>query len=495
MRPADHAQAGEVFEHEEDEHPSAARPAWFARVSEVIQRRVVTPVMEQVNSAGRGSRQLQAEASPQSVWHSQPAIPTTHGRPLMPQDVRQAMSAWTSRPSLLTPRPRQQAEESSNASLSQEVIMEEVRKQVKAALDERETEVKRLQDENQELRQVVFALTTRESEEVTDDRGLGALMDGSLGLRGVEPRSNPNLERQGAHDRARPPPGLPAQSSVPGAELPSGGAGEAPPGLERLQIEGGGRVDRPVPPAGLPAQSPVPGGNPRDPDGEEASQKHPQGLAGISVHGEGTQPGEGEGPGVGAAFGEDNAMVDHLHLLVQGMRQLQQLQMNRKDPVEAEAVKGSVELQRMPEPGDAAVEFNDWLYITEQQLGALTDNASSWFAKCLACAREAYVRYQGASALERLSVTPTMTEELKDAKWFRLERRVLSLLLAAMPKAVREDTITHRVESVAGVLYRLHVLYQPGGAMERTAILKHLEGAPGSEDPGEVVTQLRRWRR
>ncbi|CAE7890279.1 GIP, partial [Symbiodinium necroappetens] len=375
------------------------------------------------------------------------------------------------------------------------VIMEEVRKQVKAALDERETEVKRLQDKNQELRQVVFALTTRESEEVMDDRGPGTLMDGSLGLRGVEPRGNPSLERQGAQDRARPPPGLPAQSSVPGAELPSGGAGEAPPGLERLQIEGGGRVDRPTPPAGLPAQSPVPGGNPRDPDGEEASQKHLQGPAGISVHGEGFQPGEGEGPGVGATFGEDNAMVDHLYLLVQGMRQLQQLQMNRKDPVEAEAVKGSVELQRMPEPGDAAVEFNDWLYITEQQLGALTDNTSSWFAKCLACAREAYVRYQGASALERLSMSPTMTEELKDAKWFRLERRVLSLLLAAMSKAVREDTITHRVESVAGVLYRLHVLYQPGGAMERTAILKHLEGAPGSEDPGEVVTQLRRWRR
>ena len=82
--------------------------------------------------------------------------------------------------------------------------MEEVRKQVKAALDERETEVKRLQDENQELRQVVFALTTRESEEAMDDRGPGTLMDGSLGLRGVEPRGNPSLERQGAQDRARP---------------------------------------------------------------------------------------------------------------------------------------------------------------------------------------------------------------------------------------------------------------------------------------------------
>ena len=96
-------------------------------------------------------------------------------------------------------------------------------------------------------------------------------------------------------------------------------------------------------------------------------------------------------------------MVDHLHLLVQGMRQLQQLQMNRKDHTEAEAVKGGTERQKMPEPGDAAAEFNDWMYITEQQLGALTDNASAWFGKCLACAWEAYVRYQGSSALERLS--------------------------------------------------------------------------------------------
>ena len=188
-------------------------------------------------------------------------------------------------------------------------------------------------------------------------------------------------------------------------------------------------------------------------------------------------------------------MVDHLHLLVQGMRQLQQMQMNRRDPTEAEAVKGSVELQKMPEPGDAAVEFNDWMYVTEQMLGALTDNASAWFSQCLQCAREAYSRYQEASALERLSISPILSDSLKDPKWFRLERRVLSLLLAAMPKAVKEDTITHRVENVSGVLYRLHVLYQPGGTLERTAILKHLEGVPGPEDPGEVVAQLRRWRR
>ena len=72
------------------------------------------------------------------------------------------MTSWTARPSLLTTTQRRPAEESSNGSIPQEIVMEEVRKQVKAALDERESEMKRLHDENQELRQVVMALSERE---------------------------------------------------------------------------------------------------------------------------------------------------------------------------------------------------------------------------------------------------------------------------------------------------------------------------------------------
>ncbi|CAE7876411.1 TY5A [Symbiodinium sp. KB8] len=426
--------------------------------------------------------------------------------------------------------------------LDGKVVMEEVRKQVKAALDERESEMKRLHDENQELRQVVMALSEREFSGEGGGQNSGVLMEGSIGPRGGEPRGNPTLERRDAVAVGRAPPGLSAQSPVPGGEPFTGASLEAPPGLQRqveYPVSSVGRMSRllaptglsaqsPVPggdpvrcapsdghggfqgqwlagdvggaepplaPAGLLAQSPVPGGNPSGDGSKSADPESQNGLLGTSGHGEGILGDEHEGPGTGAAIGEDNAMVDHLHLLVQGMRQLQQLQMNKKDHPEAEAVKGSVELQKMPEPGDAAVEFNDWMYVTEQMLGALTDNASAWFGQCLQCAREAYAKYQDASALERLSITPSLTDSLRDPKWFRLERRVLSLLLSAMPKAVKEDTITHRIETVAGVLYRLHVIYQPGGTLERTAILKHLEGTVGSEDPGEVVAQLRRWRR
>ena len=209
----------------------STRPAWFTRMSEVIQRRVVAPVMEQVQTAGRGRTLQSPGASPQSVWHSQPSQPTTPTAPLMPQEVRQAMSSWTARPSLLTPRPRRQAEESSNGSISQEVVMEEVRKQAKAALDERESEMKRLHEENQELRQVITALSQRELQGDDGSGGRPTLMDGSLGPRGAEPRGNPGLEHRDAAAAGRIPPGLSAQSPVPGGEPPGRGASGAPPGL------------------------------------------------------------------------------------------------------------------------------------------------------------------------------------------------------------------------------------------------------------------------
>ena len=181
------------------------------------------------------------------------------------------MSAWTSRPSLLTPRPRRQAEESSNASRSQEVIMEEVRKQVKAALDERELEMKRLSDENRELRQAVFELSSRElgggARSVQEQ---GTLMGGGPGLRGTEPRGNPGPEHRGAVGSGRPPPGLPAQSSVPGGEPLGGEALRAPPGLARPEKREGELGS----PAGLPAQSSVPGGNPPGHDDSEGGHKY-----------------------------------------------------------------------------------------------------------------------------------------------------------------------------------------------------------------------------
>ena len=55
--------------------------------------------------------------------------------------------------------------------------------------------------------------------------------------------------------------------------------------------------------------------------------------------------------------------------------------------------------------------------------------------------------------------------------------------------------MTHRVGTVAGILFRPHVLYAPGGVAERAHILKQLEGAAVGDNITEVIATLRRWRR
>ena len=190
-------------------------------------------------------------------------------------------------------------------------------------------------------------------------------MEGSMGLRGGELRGNPTLERRDAVAVGRAPPGFSAQFLVPGGEPFIGASLEAPPGLQRRDehpVSSVGRMSRLSAPTGLLTQSPVlgddpircapsdghggfqgqrlagdvggiepplapaglwHGGNPFGGGSKSADRESQNGPPGTSGHGEGIFGDEHEAPGTGAAIGEDNAMVDHLHLLVQGMKQLQ----------------------------------------------------------------------------------------------------------------------------------------------------------------------------
>ena len=184
--------------------------------------------------------------------------------------------------------------------------------------------------------------------------------------------------------------------------------------------------------------------------------------------------------------------VDPLEMLMKSMTQLQQAYLGRSEG----DVKSSVDLPAMPTVGqDSAVEFSDWVYEAEQIIGSLSDKASLWFSACLEVARTTYDQYNIASPLQRLSLVPAIPQELRDPRWSRLEKRVMALLLGAMQKTAKEEVITHRISTVAELLFRMFVLYQPGGTAERGAILKHLEGQVGTEDVHACIGHLRRWRR
>ena len=71
------------------------------------------------------------------------------------------MADWTAQSTTLTPRPQPapaiRDDAGSSASISQEQIMEEVKKQVQIAMAGRDTEVKDLRTQNQELKQALEA--------------------------------------------------------------------------------------------------------------------------------------------------------------------------------------------------------------------------------------------------------------------------------------------------------------------------------------------------
>ena len=263
-------------------------------------------------------------------------------------------------------------------------------------------------------------------------------------------------------------------------------------------------------------QGPVPREDPRrfcesakEPDCNPLSAEVPQsvsagqlgGLSGRREH-SGGRPGAAEqssasasGPAHMPSVNEGTASQEPLHLLVQGMRQLQQAYIGKSDAKDSE-LKGTVEVPEMPDTGpEASVAFADWLYEVEQAIGSLSDKASTWFSACLEVARQAYAEYTLASPLNRLAMKPVIPDTLKEEKWARLERKVMTLLLGSMKKPAKEDAVTHRILDVPSLLFRLHVLYQPGGVSERAAVLKHLEGKPIGEDVHECVAALRKWRR
>ena len=133
----------------------ASGPWSVTRISEVLHRRFLAPVMEHVTGGER-----QPASSP--TWHS----PTNasgemaDSRPPMIVETRRAMEAWTAQPTILTtPQPErpQPRDDSSSASLPQEIIMEEVKKQVQLAMQGRDMELRALKAQNAEMKQALDA--------------------------------------------------------------------------------------------------------------------------------------------------------------------------------------------------------------------------------------------------------------------------------------------------------------------------------------------------
>eukprot|EP00439_Symbiodinium_sp_Y106_P072982 s3287_g13.t1 len=192
------------------------------------------------------------------------------------------------------------------------------------------------------------------------------------------------------------------------------------------------------------------------------------------------------------------SMGNPLETLVAGMTQIQEVLLKGRsanETAEYDPSKSVVEFPKLKENSaeSGAIDFQDWLYLVEQQVGSLASGASSWWSGLLAAAMKAYGVYQASTPIQRLTVRAELPPELDDPKFLKLEKRVAALLVAALPQTMRDEMVSYRVQRVHQQLFRLLVCYQPGGSSDRALVLLQLEPKDGPSDVTEVVTALRKW--
>ena len=153
-----------------------------------------------------------------------------------------------------------------------------------------------------------------------------------------------------------------------------------------------------------------------------------------------------------------------------------------------------LELPTLQPPGGdgGALAFGDWLAVVTPIMLDVSGSAQQWWVDVVKTAEDTYLTWLHAAPLARLRLRP---EELNNPQFARVEKRGVSMLLAAIPDSLRRDLISTRTLSTTSILYKLFITYQPGGSAERGFLLKQLtETKPGSAI-SEIVGSIKLWRR
>eukprot|EP00435_Cladocopium_sp_Y103_P052864 s148_g16.t1 len=108
-------------------------------------------------------------------------------------------------------------------------------------------------------------------------------------------------------------------------------------------------------------------------------------------------------------------------------------------------------------------------------------------------AESCYGEWLKSGPLERLRLRPTL--DANASLWPRTERRAVAMLLQAIPSAIRDDLVSSRKMTSEQIIFKLMVVYQPGGAGERTKLLQAITGGMFGETMTDVLEGIRHRRR
>ena len=155
-----------------------------------------------------------------------------------------------------------------------------------------------------------------------------------------------------------------------------------------------------------------------------------------------------------------------------------------------------ISLPPLPSPDgrDASLEAGDWLIQLEPLIGDLSRNASMWWRQVKQATFQKYSQWLHAEPLVRLKIGAPEPCDLPQG-YDRLDQRVTSLMMQAVPKCIKDEVVATRALSTAGILFKIYRVYQPGGLGERSKLLADLTSASKTSTASEVVTALRLWKR
>ena len=148
-------------------------------------------------------------------------------------------------------------------------------------------------------------------------------------------------------------------------------------------------------------------------------------------------------------------------------------------------------LKDVSEP-QAALRAGDWLSELMPLISDVSEGARVWWTGLVQRAQDAYATWLTAGPMDRMAVQPDLQVE---NKYVRLESRVLSMLLAAVPQTVKQEAISLREMTCVQLVFRILKLYQPGGLNEKSTILNNLTQTTAAKSAAEAGEMLRQWRR
>ena len=224
-----------------------------------------------------------------------------------------------------------------------------------------------------------------------------------------------------------------------------------------------------------------------------------QGGSGQQEYATGGSSGPGPQPGQND-FNQQS--MQFMMLMMQSLRELQQRMTDGRD--DAGTVRG-VETVRTGSPDlpqlqawdqqHGPLQIGDWLLLVEPIISDLSLTASEWWSTMIASAEQWYRSHLAMNPLERIQHVPTPPNEVTQEKWLRLERRVSSMILQAVPLNIREELVASRRMSTFSILTYLLTSYSPGGVSEKQTLLRNLEEPAEIHGISDAPLQIRRWLR